>query len=289
MIEALVAVQSDDAPDPISDSDRTWNIYQRNTQTDNALVDVDGNPTAWSYQNPGSIPAFNNSVGEQTGGTSTDPTSGDAEWAYYPDVSNFVRRTDPGNSDRNRILFTGLDQNTTYTIEFYPFHTGVSGDRLVELSIDNFATVSDSVASKDNRTEVLSVTTEPDSSGEVMCYVRDPDTENPGNRHFAAFRIYELSDTTTPGIPATTLDNADGTLSTGTEVTRTITLVSDGTELFTGSQTSDATTGELPEIDLSETAGEVDEAVDDKVKLSNPSNPGIVSKTVRRNISDLGA
>lgn len=93
---------------------------------------------------------------------------------------------------------------------------------------------------------------------------------------------------TSPGIPATVLENADGTLSTDTAVTRTITLVSDGTELFTGSQTSDATTGELPEIDLSETAAGVDDVIDDEVILDSPDTPGVVSTTVRRTVSDLG-
>ena len=91
----------------------------------------------------------------------------------------------------------------------------------------------------------------------------------------------------TPGIPATTLENADGTLSLGTAITRTITRVSDNEELFTGSQTSDSDTGELPEIDLSETAAEVDDVVDDRVTIDSPSTPGVVSTTVRRTVGDL--
>ena len=97
------------------------------------------------------------------------------------------------------------------------------------------------------------------------------------------------SETATPGIPATVLENADGALSTDTSITRTITLVSDSTELFTGSQTSDSETGELPEIDLSETVAEVDDEVDDRVTLDAPSSPGVVSTTVRRTVGDLGA
>ena len=97
------------------------------------------------------------------------------------------------------------------------------------------------------------------------------------------------SQLTTPGIPETTLNNADGTPSTGTAITRTITRVSDSLQLFTGSQTSDATTGELPAIDLSETDAAVDDVVEDSVSIDGATAPGVKSTTVLRTVGDLGA
>ena len=89
------------------------------------------------------------------------------------------------------------------------------------------------------------------------------------------------------GIPATVLENPDGTLDTGRAVTRTITRVSDSTQLFSGSQTSDGTTAELPEIDLSATSAATGEAVDDRIVQSTPSNPSAAAVTIRRNVGDI--
>ena len=101
------------------------------------------------------------------------------------------------------------------------------------------------------------------------------------------FAATQSSSTETPGIPATVLENADGSLALDTAVTRTITLVSDGTELFTGSQTTDSETGELPEIDLSETDAEVDDVVDDKIVIDGATAPALKSQTFRITVADL--
>ena len=109
------------------------------------------------------------------------------------------------------------------------------------------------------------------------------------NRAEPAFYVVSSEAAPTPGIPGTTLNNADGTASTGTAITRTITRVSDSLQLFTGSQTSDATTGELPAIDLSETDAAVDDVVEDSVSIDGATAPGVKSTTVLRTVGDLGA
>ncbi|MCH8505055.1 MAG: hypothetical protein LAT50_12110 [Ectothiorhodospiraceae bacterium] len=92
----------------------------------------------------------------------------------------------------------------------------------------------------------------------------------------------------TEGIPSTVLKNADGSLATGVEVTRTIT-AADDTVLFTATQTTDAETGALTEIDLSETDAEIDDEVTDRVEPTSSTVPRLKAQEFVVQVSDLEA
>ena len=95
----------------------------------------------------------------------------------------------------------------------------------------------------------------------------DPFVDDGGvSRSYSVYATAQGASTTTlPGLPATTVTQADGSPLASTSVTRKVTR--SGTEIFNGSVSTDAQ-GVLPELDLSETAAEVDDDLVDRFEFT---------------------
>ena len=286
MNEIRIALDATINMTPYEEVDQSWNVFDQSGNTDGPgmplssdLLDISGTGTGFTFfQTDNANQADGNSGVNSVG-------SGDAAWVNVARAMQEYWFSTSQTTARKQGV--GNVPGGTYTIEFTGSRAGVSaGERITRIIVGDSAQTFDPA---DNVSEVARFTgVEPDTNGEIRWDIlADADTDS-SHSFVGAIRIIPEGPAASPGIPATTLENADGTLSTGTEVTRTITRVSDGTELFIGSQTTDSETGELPEIDLSETAAEVDDEVDDRVTLDTPASPGVVSTTVRRTVGDLG-
>lgn len=115
----------------------------------------------------------------------------------------------------------------------------------------------------------------------------DPSSSTPRN-YTSGFTVQDGGGSSSVYIAATTLENADGSLDTGREVNRTVTKVADGTELFSGTQTSDASSAKLPVVNLTEENILAGDDVNDFIERKSPNNPGVVSAVLRRSVSGTG-